>query len=48
MINNNVWFFSINNFLTAGSSSQAIEDVLAATTNVKKSDNKILYLNFLV
>ena len=46
-INNiNVWSFSMNNFLIAGSSSHAIADVLPATKIEKKDYKKILFINF--
>ena len=38
----------MNNLFIAGSSNQAIEEVLAATIKVKKTESKILFLNFLV
>ena len=39
------WSFSINNFLIAGSKSQAIDEVLPATKIEKKAERKILFKN---
>ena len=41
------WSFSINNFLMAGSNSQAIAEVLPATKIEKKPDKRILSRYFL-
>jgi hypothetical protein len=42
IININVWSFSTKIFFIAGSRSQAIDEVLAATRTAKKTDNNIL------
>ena len=44
----NVWSFSINIFLIAGSRSQAIDEVLPATIIEKKTESNILLRYFLV
>ena len=38
-----VWFFSINIFSIAGSNSQAIDEVLAATNKEKNIESRILF-----
>ena len=48
IININVWSFSINNFFIAGSNSQAIAEVDAATINERKKEKIIFPKNRLV
>ena len=47
IISINDWSFSTNIFFIAGSKSQAIDDVLAATRTAKKADSSILLIYLL-